>query len=127
MAQRHGGAQHAFAAHQSDFERHAPFGHAQQGDQAIVWKINKVDQVAGVGQYAAHLDVDVFEHGHHARQFVGRQGSQHLVGGMRREDRRRGEIHPILAGRGNVCVHENIRLSGMVWGRRYICQQFETA
>jgi outer membrane lipoprotein SlyB len=73
VAERDGGAQHAFAADQADLERHAHFGHGHQRDQAIVRKIDVADRIARLAQHGADVHLDLVERRQHARQVFRRE------------------------------------------------------
>ncbi len=80
MAERDGGAQHALAAHETHFERHAPFGHGHQRDQAIVRKIDVADGVARLAQHGADVHLDLVERRQHPCQLLRRERGQQQVG-----------------------------------------------
>jgi hypothetical protein len=97
VAERDGGAQHAFAADQADLERHAPFGHGQQRDQAIVREIDVADRVARLAQHFADLDLTWSSMGSMLGQLLRRERGQQQVGVVLGDRRVKRQIHRTLA------------------------------
>ncbi|GAA0436512.1 hypothetical protein GCM10009094_46270 [Massilia aurea] len=70
MAQRRGGAEHAFAPDLPNLERHAPFGYTKQGHQAIMGEIDMKNRVARFAQDLASFHPHLVELRQHLGEVV---------------------------------------------------------